>query len=68
MTAEITIELVRQLARVANLHIPDEDLEDVRDALAKYHLVFAPVEALDLTDVDPALTMDPRWPEEPGAR
>jgi Asp-tRNA(Asn)/Glu-tRNA(Gln) amidotransferase C subunit len=64
MTAEITIELVRQLAGVAGLRIPDEDLEEVRAALAKYRVVFAPVEALDLTDVDPALTMDPRWPNE----
>jgi hypothetical protein len=64
MTEEITIELVRRLAGVANLDIPEEDIEDVRDALVKYRVVFAPVEALDLTDVDPALTMDPRWPDE----
>jgi Asp-tRNA(Asn)/Glu-tRNA(Gln) amidotransferase C subunit len=59
--ADIRAETVLQMAEVARLVIPEEDLEEVRAALADYRIVFQPVEDLDLTGVDPALTMDPRW-------
>ena len=58
---EITVDIVLQMAKAADLVIPEEDLEEVRSALSDYRVVFQPVEALDLTDVDPALIMDPRW-------
>jgi Asp-tRNA(Asn)/Glu-tRNA(Gln) amidotransferase C subunit len=58
---EITVDIVLQMAKAADLIIPEEDLEEVRSALSDYRVVFQPVEALDLTDIDPALIMDPRW-------
>jgi Asp-tRNA(Asn)/Glu-tRNA(Gln) amidotransferase C subunit len=58
---EITVDMVLQMAKAADLVIPEEDLEEVRSALSDYRMAFRPVEALDLTDVDPALIMDPRW-------
>jgi Asp-tRNA(Asn)/Glu-tRNA(Gln) amidotransferase C subunit len=58
---EITVDIVLQMAKAADLDIPEEDLEEVRSALSDYRIAFQPVEALDLTDVDPALIMDPRW-------
>ncbi|MDQ6898165.1 MAG: hypothetical protein M3072_01420 [Candidatus Dormibacteraeota bacterium] len=61
MSEEITVELVRRLAEAANLQIPEEDLEPVAVALRSYRSAFRPLESLDLTGVDPIVTMDPRW-------
>jgi len=58
---DISADTVLRMAEVARLVIPEEDLEEVRVALVEYRVVFQPVEELDLTGVDPVLTMDPRW-------
>ena len=58
---EITLDTVRRMAEIAQLEIPDEDLDQVRELLQAYRQVFGPVERLDLCGIDPIVTMDPRW-------
>lgn len=58
---EVSVDTVRRMAEIAQLQIPEEDLEQVRELLQAYRQVFEPIERLDLTGVDPVLTMDPRW-------
>jgi len=61
VSEDVTVEMVRRLADAANLRIPEEDLPLVATALSAYRAAFAPLERLDLTGVDPVVTMDPRW-------
>ena len=61
MEQEITGETVRQLAKVAGITVPDEDIDSVVAALRVYRSAFKPLEALDLTEVDPVVVTDPRW-------
>lgn len=58
---KVTLDTVRMMAEVAQLQIPEEDLEQVRELLQAYRQVFEPVERLDLCGIDPIVTMDPRW-------
>jgi hypothetical protein len=67
MSNEVTTELILRLAEVADLSIPEEDLEPLVAAFRGYRKAFRPLEELvltgelALTGVDPMLTMDPRW-------
>jgi Asp-tRNA(Asn)/Glu-tRNA(Gln) amidotransferase C subunit len=61
MEQEITGDTVRQLAKVAGITIPDEDMDSVVAALRVYRSAFKSLEALDLTEVDPVVVTDPRW-------
>lgn len=58
---EITPDTVRRLAEVAGITMPDEDVDSVVAALRAYRSAFKPVDALDLTEVDPVVVTDPRW-------
>jgi len=58
---EITPDTVLRLAEVASITVPDEDVDSVVAALRAYRSAFEPVEALDLTEVDPVVVTDPRW-------
>ena len=58
---EITPDTVRRLAEVAGITVPAEDVDSVVAALRAYRSAFKPVEALDLTEVDPVVVTDPRW-------
>lgn len=58
---EITPDTVRRLAEIAGITVPAEDLDSVVAALRAYRSAFKPVEALDLTEVDPVVVTDPRW-------
>ncbi len=58
---EITPDTVRLLAEFAGITVPAEDVDSVVAALRAYRLAFEPVEALDLTEVDPVVVTDPRW-------
>lgn len=58
---EITPDTVRQLADVAGITVPAEDVDSVVAALRAYRSAFKAVEALDLTEVDPVVVTDPRW-------
>ena len=59
----LSADEVARLADLAGLTIPDEDLEHVAEALVAHHEFVAPLLAADLTDVDSAVTLDPRWRE-----
>ncbi len=61
LTNEITRDTVRRLAEVAGITMPAEDVDSVVAALRAYRSAFEPVEALDLTEVDPVVVTDPRW-------
>ena len=61
MEHEVTGDTVRQLAKVAGITVPDEDIDSVVAALRVYRSAFKPLEALDLTEVDPVVVTDPRW-------
>jgi hypothetical protein len=58
---EITPDTVRRLAEFAGITVPAEDVDSVVAALRAYRSAFEPVEALDLTEVDPVVVTDPRW-------
>lgn len=54
---------VARLAEMSGLHLPDEDLFALAEALSG-HLDFVdPLLRADLDDANPALTLDPRWRE-----
>ena len=61
MELEVTSDTVRQLAKVAGITVPDEDMDSVVAALRVYRAAFKSLEALDLTEVDPVVVTDPRW-------
>lgn len=61
MEPEITVDSVRMLAKAVGITLPEEDVEPVTAALRGYKAAFRAIEALDLSEVDPVLTMDPRW-------
>lgn len=56
-----TREEVERLGELARLRLPKEDLDPLAEALAEHDALVEPLLALELADVDPALTFDPRW-------
>jgi hypothetical protein len=61
MPPEVGPELIRMLAAVADLEIPDEDVGLISDYLANVLSDAAALRALPYGDVEPIVTMDPRW-------
>jgi hypothetical protein len=53
-----TVEL---LAGVVGLTVPEEDREELAEALTDQLASLASIERLDLSHVDPILQLDPRW-------
>jgi hypothetical protein len=53
---------VRELAALAGIDLPEEDVAPVAALLAGQAATVAPLLALDLEDTPPALDLDPRWP------
>lgn len=53
---------VRQLAALAGLPLPEEDVAPLAAMLAGHAEVVAPLLEIDLTDTPSALDLDPRWP------
>jgi hypothetical protein len=60
----LTAEFVGELARIAGLIIPPDDLPAVAARLADLDTLAADLDDLDLDGVEPAARYDPRWPEE----
>jgi hypothetical protein len=58
---EITTEGMQLLARIAGLPIPSEDSERLVEAFGNYLELVAGFASLELDDVEPAFTYDPRW-------
>ena len=61
--APISPEVVALLARLAGLTLPPEDIEPLATALCSQLASIEALDELDLTDVNPILEFDPRWPD-----
>ncbi len=59
----LSTETVEVLARVAGLTVPETDREALAEALTDQLASLAAIERLDLSNVDPILQLDPRWPD-----
>lgn len=53
---------VRELAALAGVVLPEEDVAPLAAALAAHGAMVAPLLELDLQDTPSALDLDPRWP------
>ena len=60
--AEPAPTTVRELAALAGLALPEEDVASLAAMLAGHAEVVAPLLELDHTDTPSALDLDPRWP------
>jgi hypothetical protein len=58
---EVDADVVRVLARVAGISIPDEDMDPLIGALRNHLSGMEVLEGLDLDESDPIVTFDPRW-------
>jgi Asp-tRNA(Asn)/Glu-tRNA(Gln) amidotransferase C subunit len=61
MRRVVDAELVRTLASFAQLEIPDEDMKLVELHLGNVLDSSERLDQLDLSDVEPIVTLDPRW-------
>jgi Asp-tRNA(Asn)/Glu-tRNA(Gln) amidotransferase C subunit len=58
---EVDAEMVRTLARVAGISVPDEDVQPLVGALRNHLKGMEVLDGLDLDESDPIVTFDPRW-------
>jgi hypothetical protein len=63
---EIPHETIAAMARLLGLAIPPEELSTLSASVSDQFESVVPLEALDLTDVMPAVEFDPRWAGEGG--
>ena len=61
MADEVTPEIVDVLAGVAGFSVPEEDRSLLTDVLANQLGGVHRLEQLDLGDVEPIVSFDPRW-------
>jgi Asp-tRNA(Asn)/Glu-tRNA(Gln) amidotransferase C subunit len=61
--APLSAEQIQELARLAGLVVPEEDVAPLAAALANQLASMALLDQLDLAQVNPILEFDPRWPE-----
>lgn len=61
MAIEFSSEEVKRAAEIVGVRVLPEDLAAVTEALAAHYAFVEPLLRRDLSDVDPALTFDPRW-------
>lgn len=54
-------DVVVNATRLAGLMVPSEDVDALCTALNAQNRRLADLEQLDLRDVEPTLTFDPRW-------
>lgn len=59
---ELAPTTVRELAALAGLALPEEDVALLAALLAGHAQVVVPLLELDLADTPSALDFDPRWP------
>jgi hypothetical protein len=58
---EVDADVVRTLAGVAGITIPDEDIQPLIGALRNHLAGMKALEDLDIDEADPIVTFDPRW-------
>ena len=61
MDPEVTPEVVHALAKVAGVDVPDEDRTLLAALLANQLSSVRRLEQLDVGDVEPIVSFDPRW-------
>ena len=61
MADELTPDVVDVLARVAGITVPEEDRDLLTALLANQLAGVRRLEALDVGDVEPIVSFDPRW-------
>ena len=61
MDIDLTPDLLASLAELAGIDIPADDVELLSVVLGNQLALNARLTALDLSDVPPIVTMDPRW-------
>ena len=54
-------EIITVLGQTLGLSIPPEDLQALADALRDQLASIERIDALDLTNIAPAIQFDPRW-------
>jgi hypothetical protein len=59
--ADIDPEIVAALATLLGLSVPEEDVAELGDAVRAQLASVRSLDALDLTDIMPAVEFDPRW-------
>jgi Asp-tRNA(Asn)/Glu-tRNA(Gln) amidotransferase C subunit len=58
---EVDAEVVRTLARVAGISVPEEDMEALVAAFRNHLAGMEALETMDLDEHDPIVTFDARW-------
>jgi len=58
---KIDAGVVRTLAQVAGIKLPEEDVEPLVGALRNHLAGMKALEDLDIDEADPIVTFDPRW-------
>ena len=58
---DVDADVVRTLARVAGINIPEEDVEPLVGALRNHLAGMKALDELDVDEADPIVTFDPRW-------
>ena len=61
---EVTPEVIRQLARVAGIVVPDEDVQPLVGAFKNHLTGMQELDRLDFDEFDPIETLDSSWPGE----
>jgi Asp-tRNA(Asn)/Glu-tRNA(Gln) amidotransferase C subunit len=59
---EVDAEVVRTLAAVAGISVPEEDVQPLVGALRNHMKGMEELDRLDLEEFDPIVDFDPRWP------
>jgi hypothetical protein len=58
---DVDADVVRTLAAVAGISLPDEDVEPLVGALRNHMKGVEELDRLDLGESDPIVDFDPRW-------
>lgn len=59
---QVDAKVIRTLAEVAGITIPDEDIQPLIGAFKNHLAGMEALEGLDLEDQDPIVVFDPTWP------
>jgi Asp-tRNA(Asn)/Glu-tRNA(Gln) amidotransferase C subunit len=58
---QVDAGVVRTLAQVAGIDVPEEDVQPLVSALQNHLKGMEALDDLDLAESDPVVTFDPRW-------
>ena len=58
---DVDADVVRTLAAVAGISVPEEDVQPLVGALQNHMKGMKELDALDLEESDPIVDLDPRW-------